>query len=177
MLTNRFFNVLVIVALAAVVGLTVREAVVTSAIGSKLEEAERIQQSWAADTARWEAMGEYYANQAQRYAMDSGTRSYIAWGEALDAAGKLGDSAAGSNTNQKNIFASIDSNLDSATRSYIAWGLALEAAGKLGDSGVCSTTTQENIFDGIDSNLDSATRSYIAWGLALQAKNDIHGCH
>ena len=163
MLTNRFFNVLVIVALAAVVGLTVREAVVTSAIGSELEEAERIQQSWAADTAR--------------YAMDSGTRSYIAWGEALDAAGKLGDSAAGSNTNQKNIFASIDSNLDSATRSYIAWGLALDAAGKLGDSDVCSTTTQENIFDGIDSSLDSATRSYIAWGLASQAKNDIHGCH
>ena len=92
-----------------------------------------------------------------RNAMDSGTRSYIAWGEALEKA-KLNA-------------------LDSGTRSYIAWGEALEAAGKLGDSTACSNITQESLFAGIDSNLDSATRSYIAWGLALQAKNDIHGCH
>jgi hypothetical protein len=85
--------------------------------------------------------------------MDSGTRSYIAWGEALEKA-KLRA-------------------LDSGTRSYIARGEALEAAGKLGESGACSNTPQENIFAGIDSNLDSATRSYIAWGLALQAKDDI----
>jgi hypothetical protein len=88
-----------------------------------------------------------------RNTIDSGTRSYIAWGEALEKA-KLNA-------------------LDSGTRSYIAWGEALEAAGKLGESGVCATTSQENIFAGIDSNLDSATRSYIAWGLALQAKDDI----
>jgi len=92
-----------------------------------------------------------------RYAIDSGTRSYIAWGEALEKA-KLNA-------------------LDSGTRSYIAWGEALEAAAKLGESGVCSTTSQENIFAGIDSSLDSATRSYIAWGLALQARNDIRACH
>jgi hypothetical protein len=92
-----------------------------------------------------------------RNAMDSGTRSYIAWGEALEKA-KLNA-------------------LDSGTRSYIAWGKALEAAGKLGDSGACPTTSQENIFAGIDSNLDSATRSYIAWGLALQANDDIRACH
>jgi hypothetical protein len=88
--------------------------------------------------------------------MDSGTRSYIAWGEALEKA-KLNA-------------------LDSGTRSYIAWGEALEAAGKLGDSGACSNTTQENIFAGIPDNLDSATRSYIAWGLAVQAKDDIRAC-
>jgi hypothetical protein len=88
-----------------------------------------------------------------RNAIDSGTRSYIAWGEALEKA-KLNA-------------------LDSGTRSYIAWGEALEAAGKLGESGTCSNMTQENIFAGIDNSLDSATRSYIAWGLALQAKNDI----
>jgi hypothetical protein len=92
-----------------------------------------------------------------RNAMDSGTRSYIAWGRALEKA-KLNA-------------------LDSGTRSYIAWGEALEAAGKLGESGACSTTSQENIFAGIPNNVDSATRSYIAWGLALQAKNDIHACH
>ena len=88
-----------------------------------------------------------------RNAIDSGTRSYIAWGEALEKA-KLNA-------------------LDSGTRSYIAWGEALEAAGKLGVSGTCPNTTQENIFAGIPHNVDSATRSYVAWGLALQAKNDI----
>jgi len=91
-----------------------------------------------------------------RNTIDSGTRSYIAWGEALEKA-KL-------NT------------LDSGTRSYIAWGEALEAAGKLGESGACPTTSQENIFAGIDSSLDSATRSYIAWGLALRAKNYVRAC-
>lgn len=87
-----------------------------------------------------------------RNAIDSGTRSYIAWGEALEKA-------------------KLDA-LDSGTRSYIAWGEALQAAGKLGESGSCSNMTQENIFARIPNNLDSATRSYIAWGLALQAKND-----
>src|SRR5574341_46243 len=89
----------------------------------------------------------------QPYIMDSGTRSYIAWGKALEKA-KLNA-------------------LDSRTRSYIAWGEALQAAGKLGDSGACGATPQENIFAGIPNNVDSATRSYIAWGLALQAKDDI----
>jgi hypothetical protein len=88
--------------------------------------------------------------------MDSGTRSYIAWGEALEKA-KL-------NT------------LDSGTRSYIAWGEALQAAEKLGLSGNCPNTTQENIVAGIPNNVDSATRSYIAWGLALQAQDDIRAC-
>ncbi len=151
MFTNRLFTTLIMVTLAAVVGLTVRQVVFTSAVGSGLEEAERIQQTWAADTARWEAMGEYYANQAAAQRMDSATRSYIAWGQAMQ----------------------VRNAIDSGTRSYIAWGEALEAAAKLGESGVCSTTSQENIFAGIPNNLDSATRSYIAWGLALQAKNDI----
>lgn len=118
MFKNPFFTVLVILALAAVVGLTVRDAIATSSVTSNVEEA---------DTARWEAMGEYYANQAAAQRMDSATRSYIAWGQALQAAGNLGDSGACSNTTQENMFASIDSNLDSATRSYIAWGLALQA--------------------------------------------------
>ena len=91
-----------------------------------------------------------------RNAMDSGTRSYIAWGEAIEKA-KLNA-------------------LDSGTRSYIAWGEALEAAGKLPGLGACSNMTPGNIFAGIDSNLDSATRSYIAWGLALQAKDEIEAC-
>jgi hypothetical protein len=88
-----------------------------------------------------------------RNTIDSGTRSYIAWGEALERA-KLNA-------------------LDSGTRSYIAWGQALEAAGRLGESGACPTASQENLFANIGSSLDSATRSYIAWGLALRAKDNI----
>ena len=87
----------------------------------------------------------------QPYVMDSATRSYIAWGQAMQ----------------------VRNTIDSGTRSYIAWGEALEAAGKLGESGACPTTSQVNIFSGIPNNLDSATRSFIAWGLALQAKDDI----
>ena len=94
------------------------------------------------------------AQEARPYLMDSATRSYIAWGQAMQARNAI----------------------DSGTRSYIAWGEALEAAGKLGESGACPTTSQENIFAGIPKNLDSATRSYIAWGLALQAKNEIRAC-
>jgi hypothetical protein len=173
MYTNRFFTALIIVALTAVVGLTVREAVVTSAFGSELEEAERIQQTWAADTARWEAMGEYYANQAAAQRMDSATRSYIAWGQAMQVSNAI-DSGTRSYIAWGEALEKAKLNaLDSGTRSYIAWGEALEAAGKLGDSGACSNTTQQNIFAGIPNNLDSATRSYIAWGLALQPKNDI----
>jgi hypothetical protein len=131
MFTNRFFIVLVIVALAVVGALIVEETIATSAVTSNEQ---------VADAARWQGMAEYYQKQAevwslersqaaedQPYSMDSATRSYIAWGEALAAAGKLGESDTCSNTTQGNIFARIPNNLDSATRSYIAWGLALQA--------------------------------------------------
>ena len=165
MFTNRFFTALIVVALAAVVGLTIREAVFTSAVGSGLEEIQRLKQNQAADLARWEAMGEYYARQAQAqrlkeaqpYIMDSATRSYIAWGEALEATRNAEGSALSAyigNVMNSECRAEIDSdlNVDSATRSYIAWGKALEAKR--------------------NAALDSATRSYIAWGQALQAARD-----
>jgi len=113
----------------------------------------------------------------QPYVMDSATRSYIAWGQAMQVRNTI-DSGTRSYIAWGEALEKAKLNaLDSGTRSYIAWGKALEAAGKLGESGVCSTTSQENIFAGIDSSLDSATRSYIAWGLALQARNDIRACH
>jgi len=109
----------------------------------------------------------------QPYIMDSATRSYIAWGQAMQARNAM-DSGTRSYIARGEALEKAKLNaLDSGTRSYIAWGEALEAAGKLGESGTCSNTTQENIFAGIPNNVDSATRSYIAWGLALQAKNDI----
>ena len=175
MFTNRFFTALIIVALTAVVGLAVRETVVTSAFGSELEEAERIQQTWAADTARWEAVGEYYANQAAAQRMDSATRSYIAWGQAMQARNAMDSGTRSYIAWGESLEKAKLNALDSGTRSYIAWGEALQAAGKLGVSGTCPNTTQENIFAGIPTNLDSATRSYIAWGLALQAKDDFEG--
>ena len=109
----------------------------------------------------------------QPYTMDSATRSYIAWGQAMQVRNTI-DSGTRSYIAWGEALEKAKLNaLDSGTRSYIAWGEALEAAGKLGESGACPTTSQENIFAGIDSSLDSATRSYIAWGLALQAKDDI----
>jgi hypothetical protein len=112
----------------------------------------------------------------QPYVMDSATRSYIAWGQAMQARNAI-DSGTRSYIAWGEALEKAKLNaLDSGTRSYIAWGEALEAAGKLGDSGACSTTSQENFFAGIDNSLDSATRSYIAWGLALQASNDIRAC-
>ena len=108
----------------------------------------------------------------QPYVMDSATRSYIAWGQAMQARNAI-DSGTRSYIAWGEALEKAKLNaLDSGTRSYIAWGEALQAAGKLGDSGACSNTTQENIFAGIPNNVGSATRSYSAWGLALQAKND-----
>jgi hypothetical protein len=105
---------------------------------SVLEEAQRTQQSWAADTARWEAMGEYYANQADAQheetpldIMDSATRSYIAWGQAMQVRNAI-DSATRSYIAWGEALEKAKLNaLDSGTRSYIARGKALEAAGKL----------------------------------------------
>lgn len=109
----------------------------------------------------------------QPYVMDSATRSYIAWGQAMQVRNTI-DSGTRSYIAWGEALEKAKLNaLDSGTRSYIAWGEALEAAGKLGESGACPTTSQENIFAGIDSSMDSATRSYIAWGLALRAKDNI----
>ena len=54
MITNRFFSLLVVMALVLVATLTVREVMATSAV---LSDAQRAQ---AADAARWTAIGEYY---------------------------------------------------------------------------------------------------------------------
>jgi hypothetical protein len=161
MYTNRFISLLVSVSLLAVVVLVVRNANATTSLVANLDSANRSDSARAkaaeAETRTMDSATRSYIAWGQamqmRNTIDSGTRSYIAWGEALEKA-KLNA-------------------LDSGTRSYIAWGEALQAAGKLSDSGACANTTPENIFAGIDNGLDSATRSYIAWGLALQAMHDI----
>lgn len=62
MYANRFFTFVVILAFVAVIALTVREAVATSAIALDpgAQEAQRLQRSQAADAARWTASGDYY---------------------------------------------------------------------------------------------------------------------
>ena len=63
MYTNRFFSFLVIVAFAAVVALTIQEAVATKAVtfAPQLRDTEH-QRIRAAEVARWTAMGQYYEN-------------------------------------------------------------------------------------------------------------------
>jgi hypothetical protein len=111
--------------------------------------------------------------EARPYIMDSATRSYIAWGQAMQVRNTIDSGTRSYIAWGKALEKAKLNALDSGTRSYIAWGEALQAAGKLTDSDACTNATQENIFAGIPNNVDSATRSYIAWGLALQAKNDI----
>ena len=156
MLKNRFVLILAALSMLLVTLAVSRPFSKPSKTGDLSQPSRSLFVPYIMDSATRSYIAWGEAMQA-RNAMDSGTRSYIAWGEALEKA-------------KFNA-------LDSGTHSYIAWGEALEAAAKLGESGVCSTTSQENIFAGIDNSLDSATRSYIAWGLALQAKNDIHACH
>jgi hypothetical protein len=69
----------------------------------------------------------------QPYFMDSATRSYIAWGQAMQARNAI-DSGTRSYIARGDALEKAKLNaLDSGTRSYIAWGKALEAAGKLGE--------------------------------------------
>jgi hypothetical protein len=148
MFKNRFISLFVAISLLAGTVLLVREA---NAPGSYTV--------WAK------------AAEAEASTMDSATRSYIAWGQAMQVRNAI-DSATRSYIARGEALEKAKLNaVDSATRSYIARGEALEAAERLGESGACLTTSLEDIFAGIPNNLDSATRSYIARGLALQAKN------
>ena len=97
MVTNRFFRLLIAIALLAVVGLVVREANATPSPAANLDSAARSYTAYAK------------AAEAEASTMDSATRSYMAQAKAA---------ACG---------AEADYGLDSATRSYIAWGLASQA--------------------------------------------------
>ncbi|HEY9528369.1 MAG TPA: hypothetical protein VIR02_14850 [Anaerolineales bacterium] len=72
MFTNRIFTVLVILVLAAVIVLTVREAMATSAVAPNPEEAPSIERSRSADTARWEAIAEYYQSVEEAHNLQRG---------------------------------------------------------------------------------------------------------
>ena len=72
MFTNRFFTVLVILVLTAVIVLTVRDAMATSAVAPNAEEALRIDRSRSADTVRWEAIAEYYQRVEEAHNLQRG---------------------------------------------------------------------------------------------------------
>ena len=78
--------------------------------------------------------------------MDSATRSYIAWGNALRAANKEGFM----------VPAAGDSNsIDSTNQPVVAWAKAC----------VVDLAYANNV------ELDSATRSYISWAKSVQCGN------
>jgi hypothetical protein len=96
MSANRFFTLLVLLALALVVLLTAQEAVATAALTSEVDSATRSYTSWA------------HAEEVE--GVDSATRSYAAWIRDVVCAADPTNGAA----------------LDSATRSYIAWARHME---------------------------------------------------
>ena len=96
MSANRFFVLLVSLALALVVLLTAREAVAIATLTSGVDSASRSYTSWAR------------AEEAE--SLDSATRSYTAWIRDVVCESDPTDGMA----------------LDSATRSYIAWARSAE---------------------------------------------------
>jgi hypothetical protein len=78
MLTNRFFMILIGGALAAVLVLTVQEAIAASAV-----TANDLERSREADTARWHAMAEYYKNQADVQSLERSRTADTARWEAM----------------------------------------------------------------------------------------------
>ena len=85
MYTNRFFSLLVAVALAVVAILTAQDAIATSNVASDSLETLRMQKNWIADAARWTAIAEYYQNRAEA---ENFTRSRIADAARWEAMGR-----------------------------------------------------------------------------------------
>ena len=64
MSTNRLFSTLLVIVVMGTVALTVRESVATSAVVQRAREAQRIQWSQDAESARWLAVASFYEKQA-----------------------------------------------------------------------------------------------------------------
>src|SRR5688500_12906521 len=94
MYNNRFFSLLVAVALAVVAILTAEDAIATPHVAADSLQTLRMQKNWTADAARWAAMGEYYQNRAEA---ENLTRSHTADAARWEAMGcyyqKLGGGA------------------------------------------------------------------------------------
>ena len=104
--------------------------------------------------------------------MNSATRSYIAWGKAVEAERNAVPWKTCSYSDPDNAIEPADTTIDSATRSYIAWGRAIEAKRNAVDSATRSYIAQGKAIEAKRNTIDSATRSYIAWGMALQAQRN-----
>jgi hypothetical protein len=163
MSTNRFFNLLTIIALLMVVAVSIRTSVVTSAAAPEMDSATRSYIAWGNALKAANKEGVMVPVTGYGNALDSATRSYIAWGNALKAA------------NKEDVMvpvAGYGNALDSATRSYIAWGNALKAANSAPQPLIAWAKAC-----GVDLSyannvvLDSATRSYISWAKSAQCGN------
>jgi hypothetical protein len=104
--------------------------------------------------------------------MNSATRSYIAWGKAVEAERNAVPGKTCSYSDPNNAIETAGNTIDSATRSYIAWGKAVEAERYAIDSATRSYIAQGEAIESERSAIDSATRSYIAWGMALEAQRN-----
>lgn len=95
--------------------------------------------------------------------LDSATRSYIAWGNALKAA------------NKEVVMVPVsgyDNALDSATRSYIAWGNALKTANSAPQLLILwAKACGVDLSYANNADLDTATRSYISRAIFVQCGN------
>jgi hypothetical protein len=85
MYTNRFFSLLVAVALAVVAILTALDGIATSNVASDSLETLGMQKNWTTDAARWAVMGEYYQN---RVKAENLTRSRTADAARWEAMGR-----------------------------------------------------------------------------------------
>lgn len=104
-----------------------------------------------------------FITSAAKPEMDSATRSYIAWGNALRAANKEGVMVP---------VTRYDNALDSATRSYIAWGNALMAANSAPQPLIAwAKACGVDLSYANNLDLDSATRSSISRAKSVQCEN------
>ena len=103
---------------------------------------------------------------------NSATRSYVAWGKAVEAGRNAVPWKTCPYSDPDNAIEPASNTIDSATRSYIAWGRAIEAKRNAVDSATRSYIAQGKAIEAKRKAIDSATRSYIASGMVLQAQRN-----
>lgn len=113
MRTNLLLNLFVAVALLAVIGLTVQEAVATQAVVLEADSATRSYSGWAREVEAGNSKTALVPVTSNSNVINSATQSYTGWAKAVKCGADLAD----------------NKTIDSATRSYIAWAKALEVGG------------------------------------------------
>ena len=110
MKNNRLFTLLMVVALLAIVALTAREAIATTAVVSEMDSATHSYISWGPALKAANKEGFMVPVIHDGVAVDSVTQPSIYWAEACGV----------------DLSYANNKELDSATRSYISWGMAIQ---------------------------------------------------